>query len=223
MIVSASFSENRAEKEAKINKKDIEKENFVNKDMSEGDPFITKVPKLEDMLEGPVLDKGDPSLGTNKAEVVIVEFADYECESCRSHKEDLNKLRKQYPDKVRLIWKDYPISDPESPSFRAAEAARCAGLQNKFWDYNDRLYKKNGNELDRDLFLQIAKKLEMDKRSFENCLDNGKMEELILDNIKEANALGITGIPFTYINDQEVMGKISYEELERMVEIEMKE
>lgn len=220
MASTLSSSDRQADKKAEKNGGEFKREDFINKDFPEGDPFITKVPKLKDMLKGPILDGGDPALGSPEAEVVIVEFADYECKACLDQKEALEKIRKEYPDKIRFIWKDYPVSEQDSPSFKAARAARCAGLQEKFWEYNDELYK-SGNELNRESFLNIASRIGINKKEFQDCLDDKRVDGLIMDNIKEANALGINGIPFIYINNQEIMGKISYKELERLIEIEL--
>jgi protein-disulfide isomerase len=221
-VFSANFTQQEFKEESKKRVDNLNKDDFVNKDFSEGDPFITKVPKLEDMLKGPISNGGDPDLGNSDSEITIVEFADYECEACRDQKKELEKIRKEYPDKIRFIWKDYPEANQDSSSFKAARAARCAGLRDKFWDYNDQLYKRSGGKLDRELFLSIAGEIGIKKEEFEQCLNDKRVDGLIMDNIKEANALGIKGIPFTYINDQEVMGKIGYEELKRIIEIEMK-
>lgn len=191
---------------------------------SQGDPLITKVPKLKNMLKGPITDNRDPVLGPSETPVTIVEFADYKCEVCQQQQRILKKIRSAYKDKVRIIWKDYPVADKDSFSFRAARAARCAGEQNSFWEYNKRLYKKDlfkKEEQKKELFVEIAEDVDLNSSVFNKCLEERRVDGSIMDNIKEANALGISGIPFIYVNDQEVMGEISYEELKRLVEIEL--
>jgi protein-disulfide isomerase len=221
VFVSVSLSpDSRQNTKTSIEEGNLKSESSINKNLPEGDPLITKVPKLEDMLKGPILDGGDPALGSSEAEVTIVEFADYECEVCRNQKEALERLRKEYPDKIRFIWKDYPVSDQGSPSFKAARAARCADLRDKFWEYNNELYKSEV-ELNRESFLNIAEKMKIDTQEFKNCLDDKRVDGLIMDNIREANALSINGIPFIYVNDQEIMGKASYKELKRLIELEL--
>jgi len=192
---------------------------FINRDYSD-DPYITKKPRLKDMLAGPIINSIDPSTGDDKALVYIVEYSDYECSYCSKQEQVLKKVLQKYKDRVRLIWKDYPRVDSDSASYSAAVAARCAHEQDKFWPYHDFLFVKN-KELNFDTYLNIANLLELDIDLFKTCLESPKAKRRIDNNIKEANALGITGIPFIYINAQEVMGEISEEELERMIEIEL--
>ena len=188
-------------------------------------PLITKVPKMEDMLDGPMVNGGDPSLGPKEAPVTIVEFADYECGACVEQQRLLKRIRSEYKDKVRLIWKDYPVADRNSDSFRAARAARCAGRQNVFWGYNQRLYERGISKkgVNEGFFVDIAREMELDIPSFKECYGSEEVDQGIINNIKEANALQISGIPFVYVNDQQIMGGVTYEELKRLVEIEMEE
>jgi len=129
------------------------------------------------------------------------------------------KLLEEHRDNTRLIWKDYPESEYNSNSYQAAIAARCAQMQKKFWPYHDLLYKKQ--KYNQEVFVQIAKQLELDVESFTSCLDSNEIKQLINDNIEEANALDITGIPFVYINNQEILGEASLEMLSRIVEVEL--
>ena len=69
--------------------------------------------------------------------------------------------------------------------------------------------------------INIAKDLSLDIPDYKKCLDSDKVKELLKDNIDEANALDINGIPFVYINNQEVMGEIDLESLEKIIKIEL--
>ncbi len=124
-----------------------------------------------------------------------------------------------YPDKIRLIWKDYPEANETSISFKAAEAARCAAEQGSFWAYHDLLFK-TANLTIKNL-PDPATQLKLDQEQFNICLTDEKNKALIKDNIEEANALAIQGIPFIYINNQEVMGETTLAELKNLVEQEL--
>jgi protein-disulfide isomerase len=193
---------------------------YLNKNYNEGDPFITKNPDLSEMLAGPIISAFDPSLGDKRAPVTIVVFSDFECSFCHQQEQTLRDLMEKYKDRIRIIWKDYPESDPNSVSFQAAMAARCAQEQDKFWVFHDYLFDNNKN-LNSEVYYRIADLLNLDITFFKTCLESDKIKNLIKDNIAEANALDISGIPFIYVNDQEVMGEISLEELERIVGIEL--
>lgn len=193
---------------------------FINKNFDEGDPFITREPTLKDIISGPIITAADPMLGDDTAPVVIIEFADYQCEFCRKQEEVIKKILANYKGKVSYLWKDFPENNPDSISFKAAVSARCAGEQAKFWPYHELLFKESKN-LNEELFLKLADKLKLDKKKFAQCQSGVLAKQLINDNMEEANALDITGIPFLYVNDRELMGETTYDELEKIIKIEL--
>ncbi len=200
--------------------KDVRGKYYLNENYSEGDLLITKVPRLKDMLAGPIISDLDPWMGSEEAPAIIVIFSDYQCGFCQKQEKILQEAIGRYEGKIRLIRKDYPESDENSISFLAAAAGRCAQEQKKFWEYHDLLYENNKN-LSQLTFLKIADSLNLDRKDFIRCLDNDNIKQLIKDNIEEANALDITGVPFIYVNDREVMGQVDLEELERIIEVEL--
>jgi len=192
---------------------------FLNKDYKHNDPYITKIPNLRDMLAGPIITNLDPSLGSTNAFVNLVIFSDFECKYCAKQEKILKDVLGKY--NLRLIWKDYPASDTSSMSFRAAVAARCAQVEGAFWDYHDLLFADDN--INNERLVSIAEDLHLDMDDFSNCLDNSLTAQLVLDNMLEAEALGIEGIPFLYVNDQEVLGEISKKDLEKLIKIEMED
>lgn len=193
--------------------------NYFNKDYN-NDPLITRVPSLKDIISKPIINDIDPSLGLIEAPIVIVEFFDYKCGYCREQEIIFERIAEKYKDKIRLILKDYPEENVNSESFLAAIAARCADEQGKFWQYHGLLYE-NSDNLNKDIFISLAKDVNLREKLFKECLGDKEIAQLIKNNILEARALDIKGVPFIYINNQEVMGQITQEDLERIVEIEL--
>ena len=191
---------------------------FLNTDYNHKDPYTTKIPNLRDMLAGPIITNLDPSLGDINSPVTMVVFSDFECSYCAEQEKILKKALEKY--NIRLVWKDYPASDTQSRSYQAAMAARCAQAENAFWDYHDLLFEDNSN-LDKSNLLKIAQKLHLDMDEFNDCLDNAFTSELVHDDMLEADALGINGIPFLYVNNQEMLGKIDADDLDKLIEIEL--
>jgi protein-disulfide isomerase len=182
--------------------------------------LVTKLPSPEDLLDGPIVGPDDPALGQAGAPVTIVYFSDFSCDFCQQQEQIIKQIISQYQDAILLVWKDYPEAKPLSYSFQAAQAARCAQEQNKFWAYHDQLFL-NKNKFNRDKFIALAEQLKLNQDRFTDCLDSGRTKQQVLNNIEEANLLQISGIPFTYVNKQELLGQASLEELRQMVKAEL--
>jgi protein-disulfide isomerase len=136
------------------------------------------------------------SIGREDAPVTMVEFTDYQCPFCRKyHADTFAELKKNYIDtgKVRFISRDLPL-DFHPYAQKAAEAARCAGDQNKFWELRDRMIT-NSADLSQDAILKMAKVDSLDMTTFRACLDADKHKAEIQKDAADASALGISGTP----------------------------
>ena len=186
------------------------------------DPYITSIPTLKNLLDGPIVSEEDPMIGSDEAPITIVQFSDFNCKFCQEQFSILKKIISKYGDKIKFIRKDYPESNIESISYKSAIAARCAQEQNKFWEFHDLLYNAN-SELNRELFIDLSKQLNLNQEDFATCLDSSEdAKTLINNNIEEANALDINGVPFIYINKQEFMGSVSEESFEKVIKGQLK-
>ena len=136
------------------------------------------------------------SIGRDDAPVTVIEFTDYQCPFCRRyHSDTFAELKKNYIDtgKVRFISRDLPL-DFHPNAQKAAEAARCAGDQKKFWELRDRMIA-NSNDLSQDAILKMAQSDALDMTSFRACLDADKHKAEIQKDAADAAALGISGTP----------------------------
>ena len=101
-------------------------------------------PAINVTLEAPryVVDVNahDPIRGAPSAPVTIVEFSDYQCPFCAQVVPTLGRLLATYGERIRIIWKDFPLTDIHPQALTAAEAAHCAGEQGQYWQYHDRLF-----------------------------------------------------------------------------------
>lgn len=189
-------------------------------DADTSDPYITKVPNLKDMIKEPILRAEDPVFGITGAPITIFIYSDYDCVYCAEQLDMIKASVKKYENKIKLIWKDYPEPDFASVSYRAAVAARCAGEQDLFWEYNEILFSEPEN-LNQDTFEKISREIGLNINAWQSCLTKDSIKKLINDNIFEANALLINGVPFVYINNQGYLGGIEAVELEGLIEREV--
>jgi protein-disulfide isomerase len=152
--------------------------------------------------------------GSQDAPVVFVEFADYECPYCQKVNPQLQELKKEYGDKVALVYKDFPLPMHHSAE-KAAEAARCAGEQGKYWEYHDVLFYSR--QLDVDALKEHARVLKLDGDKFDSCLDSGTEAAAVKQDLEEAKSLGLTGTPSFFVNGHFFSGVIDYDMLKDMV------
>ena len=152
--------------------------------------------------------------GSQDAPVVFVEFADYQCPYCQQVNPQLEQLKKEYGDKVALVYKDFPLPMHRSAE-KAAEAARCAGEQGKFWEYHDVLFSSKAIEV--DALKEHARALKLDDDKFDKCLDSGSQAAAVKQDLDEAQGLGLTGTPSFFVNGHFFSGVVDYRLLKDMV------
>lgn len=153
-------------------------------------------------------------LGPADAPVQLVEFADYECPYCIKVYPEVKKLKAEFGDRISFVFKDYPLP-MHGHAQKAAEAARCAGAQNKYWQYYDRLF--SSTQIDVPQLKQFATDLGVDSAKFNACLDSGQQTAAVQKDASEAQKIGLTGTPSFFLNGHFFTGALQYDELRKMV------
>ena len=115
---------------------------------------------------------GAPVRGKADAPVTIVEFSDFQCPFCARARPTVNRVREVYGDKVRILFRHFPLQNHPQAS-KAAEAASCADEQGKFWEMHDRLFQSQTKLQVTDL-KQHAADLGLKGEEFSACLDSGR-------------------------------------------------
>ena len=163
----------------------------------------------------------DPILGPETAEITIIEFSDYECPFCQKWvNEVLPRLREKYGDKVRLVYRDYPLIGLHDNAAPAAEAANCANDQNRYWDYHDLLFA-GANGLNRAAYESYAESLGLQMDEFKACLDDRRHQKEVEADVQFASELGVQSTPTFFINGLALVGAQPYEVFERVIEMEL--
>jgi len=160
-----------------------------------------------------------PSLGDANAAVTIVAFTDYQCPSCAAIHPALERVVKESGDKVRLVARDFPLSQ-HADAFKAAEAAEAAREQGKYWEYVQVLLQ-NQSSLSVEKLKGFATQLGLDRTRFDAGLDSRKFAEMVQTDLDDGIKLGLKGTPSLFINGRRVTAK-SYEELKESVEAALK-
>lgn len=136
--------------------------------------------------------------GDKKAPVTIIEYSDFQCPYCRRVQPTLAELASEYEKEIRWGFKDMPLSDIHPEAIRAAQAARCANDQGKFWEFRAKLFEQ---ELFTDgMYVDVAKELKIKDQALLECIDSGKHETAVMADFNEARSFGIDGTPAFLIN-----------------------
>ena len=198
---------------------------------------VTGPEELELQAGSPPEIGDDYVLGEASAPVTIIEFGDYQCPFCgRFFSQTEPQIRKNYIEtgKAKFVYKDLIIIDNfvagGKESKNAAMAANCAGEQGKFWEYHDLLFeveikdgKENNGNLNKNLFLSLARGLKLNEGQFASCFDSEKYASEVEGDTKEAEAsLPQLSTPATFVNKVLVSGAVPYDQFATIIEEELK-
>lgn len=159
--------------------------------------------------------------GRKDAPVTLVEFTDFHCPFCGRAVATLKDVMREYDGKIRWVFRDFPIASLHPRAPKAAEAARCAGEQGKFWEYHDLLFEGQSQATIED-FKRSAEQLKLDPKSFGQCLDSGKHQAAVEADVQEGARLGVTGTPTFFINGRILVGAQPLESFRRIIEAELR-
>jgi protein-disulfide isomerase len=163
---------------------------------------------------------GHPARGPAAAPVTIVEFSDFECPFCGGLFPTLNTLQKNYPDRVRIVYRQFPLRNIHPRAEKAAEAALCANEQGRFWEMHDSLFGHQ-DDLGIDALKARAAELKLNTAAFNACLDSGKQAAAINADIADGMKAGVTGTPTLFINGRKVVGNQPYPAIQAIVDDEL--
>jgi protein-disulfide isomerase len=178
------------------------------------DPLVTYIPEgLRGSDEVPEVSATDPVYGKQDAVVSIIAFADLECPSCADLDQLLRKKVDQSNGQVRLVWKDFPIPRIHKNSQDAAEAARCAQNQGKFWEYTEDLFS-NQLLLGEDVYTAAAQEEGVDMAAFDTCRSGDEMLAVIQRDYLLGRSFQVEQTPTIYVGHHRLQGVISEEEVD---------
>ncbi|HEX8292562.1 MAG TPA: thioredoxin domain-containing protein [Pyrinomonadaceae bacterium] len=146
--------------------------------------------------------------GNASARVTLEEFSDFQCPACGGLEPGLKRVMKEYDDRVRFVFRNFPLQ-MHKYAFLAARAAEAAGLQGKFWEMHDMLYDNQKEWSDsmepRVQFDSYATRLGLDVQRFKADMERQDLAERVKADLLRGNALGVKGTPTVYINGREIV------------------
>lgn len=165
--------------------------------------------------------EGAPIRGAESAPVTIVEFSDFHCPFCRSVQPTLTELLKRYEGKVRLVYKHLPLDSLHPQARRVSQASWCAGAQGKFWEFHDAVYASGSSDASDPAMSAIASQVGLNGGTFATCMAGAESAAVIDRDVKQGEALGLTGTPGFFINGRELTGAQPLDAFVRVIEEEL--
>ena len=163
--------------------------------------------------------------GSKDARLVWVEYSDLECPFCKSAHPNIAKLLEEYPGKIAWVYRHYPLSfHPKAQ--KSAEAVECAAEQggnDAFWKMTDAIIEKMP-ELELSQLPQVAKEVGLNDAALKQCVDSGKYEKKVKDQLAQGTKEGVQATPTSVVFDvksgktQTVEGAVPFEQMKQAVD-----
>ena len=157
-----------------------------------------------------------PFKGPKEAPVSVVMFQDFQCPFSNRSLPTVNQLRELYPDKVKLVFKNFPLNFHKQAEI-AAEAALAAGAQGKFWEMHDKIFANQKN-ISVDILKGYAKDLNLDMSKFNEDLDSHRYKKTVQDDMKLGKGAGVRGTPTFFINGKKLVGAKPVPEFQKIID-----
>jgi protein-disulfide isomerase len=158
----------------------------------------TSATGMKAKLSRPV-DKRDHIMGPENAPVTLVEYGDFECPYCGAAHLIVKKVREVMDDRLRFVFRHFPLTQIHPHAEAAAEAAESAGAQDRFWEMHDLLYE-NQQMLDPRHLVGFAEQLHLDTVRFARELQRHVHHDRVREDFTSGVRSGVNGTPTFFIN-----------------------
>ncbi len=161
----------------------------------------------------------DASRGPQDAPVTIVEFSDFQCPYCARGENSITQVLEKYGDKVRVVYRDYPLSFHKNAEI-SAMASECAEEQGKFWEMHGAMFA-NQQKLAAPDLIETAAGIGLNREEFKACLESGKYRAEVQKDFQEGASYGVTGTPAFFINGVMLSGAQPPEAFYKIIDREL--
>ncbi|HVS16800.1 MAG TPA: DsbA family protein [Thermoanaerobaculia bacterium] len=163
---------------------------------------------------------GRPAKGPADARVTLVEYSDFECPYCRQVVPTIQHVIAKYGDKVRVEYRQFPLTSIHANAMGAAHASLCANEQGKFWEMHDLMFEEQ-KELSMPQLKEKAGRLGLDQAAFDACVDSNKYAEAIQEDLRSGSLAGVTGTPAMFINGRPLSGAVDAATVSEVIDEEL--
>jgi protein-disulfide isomerase len=158
--------------------------------------------------------------GNKSAPVTIVEFSDLQCPFCKRFHPTMQQALQAYGDKVRWVYKHFPLDSLHPEARPAAEASECVWEQkgdDGFWQFVDGVFE-NQEKIGSALYRELAQKIGLNMGQFDNCVSSRKYQKKVEGDFQQGTAAGVNGTPTSFVNGEALPGAMPYDTLKAAID-----
>ena len=177
----------------------------------------------KDVTPETTLTDSDWKRGAVNLKVTLIEYGDFQCPACSAYEPIVEKLQQDFKDSLVFSYRHFPLTQIHQNALSSAKASEAAGLQNKFWEMHDILYKTQSewslSANSKEIFIGYAKTLGLDVSKFSQDLELKSIDEKIKSDYESGIKLGVQGTPTFFLNGKKIDNPRSYEDFKKLIEL----
>lgn len=155
--------------------------------------------------------------GPANAPLTLVEYGDFECPHCGMAHTVVKRLEKHFGDRMRFVYRNFPLTQIHPMAEPAAEAAEFAGANGKYWPMHDAIFEHQ-RSLSPELLTGLASRLQLDPEELASAVDEQRFIDKISEDVEGGEQNGVHGTPTFFINGQQYQGPWQFEDLVEAME-----
>ncbi|NQU97908.1 thioredoxin domain-containing protein [Candidatus Woesearchaeota archaeon] len=167
--------------------------------------------------------EGHPSIGSKDAAVTVIEFGCFSCPNTAIVEPVVRNILEEFTDKILFVYVDFPLKHHDY-AYEASLAAECIwnNQPELYWDYHINIFE-NQATLSQEVFLTIASEVGADIESLNKCLANEESKSHVDEDFQSGIDSNVYGTPTFFVNEESLVGAVSYKELKKLIEDQLKE
>lgn len=158
--------------------------------------------------------------GNQDAQVVLIEYSDFQCPACAFYYPLLKNLTGEYGDQIAMVYRHFPLPNHQNAK-PAAYAAEAAGRQGKFWEMHDMIFENQeewqGKRSADEIFLTYAQALNLHEDQFKTDVASKEIKEKVATAYQNATGLGLNSTPTFFLNGAKISNPRNYDELKSVI------
>ena len=160
--------------------------------------------------------------GNKEAELVLIEYSDFQCPACGAYYPILKELSREFGDKIVFVYRHFPLTQIHKNAKLAAIVSEAAGKQDKFWEMHDVIFENqkewSDSESAIDYFTEYAQRLNLDVEEFKSAVDLKELKQKVESDYLSGLELKVNATPTFILNGKKIQNPRSYEEFKKVAE-----